>query len=276
MQEIKPIGDLRQCIKQLKRDNKTIGFVPTMGNLHSGHLSLIDKAHELCDVVISSIFVNPLQFGENEDLDAYPRTLNDDLKFLKQHHCDVVFIPDSATIIGTRNTTLVSVPNIGEGLEADVREGHLDGVATIVTKLFNLVQPDIACFGKKDYQQWLMIKKMVLDLNLDIQIIGCQTLRENDGLAMSSRNQYLDETQRKIAPEFYQVLLKCAQAIQPHNPLLALENAKNELLKKGFSIDYVELRQQHTLAPTNSIDNAVIVATVRLGSTRLLDNLELN
>lgn len=275
MHIIKSIDNLRKNIKQLKHDNKTIGFVPTMGNLHSGHLSLIDKAHELCDTVISSIFVNPLQFAENEDLDLYPRTLNDDLKFLKEHHCDYVFTPDSVTIIGNSNTTRVAVPNVGEGLEADVREGHLEGVATIVTKLFNLVQPDIACFGKKDYQQWLMIKKMVLDLNLDIRVIGCRTMREKDGLAMSSRNQYLDARQRKTAPKFHQILLKCAQSMQANNSSTALEKAKNELLRNGFSIDYFELRKQQTLAPTESIDNAVIVATVRLGETRLLDNIEL-
>ncbi len=275
MKVIKTIDDLRECIKRLKRDNKTIGFVPTMGNLHSGHLSLIDKAHELCDTVIASIFVNPLQFGENEDLDAYPRTLNDDLKFLKEHHCDYVFTPDSVTIIGNKNTTLVSVPNVGQGLEGDVREGHLEGVATIVTKLFNLVQPDIACFGKKDYQQWLMIKKMVLDLNLDIQIIGCRTMREKDGLAMSSRNQYLDSSQRKKAPLFQQILIECAESINSSNPLLAIEQAKHKLINNGFTIDYFELRKQHTLDVTTDIENAVLISTVRLGTTRLLDNLEI-
>ncbi len=276
MQEIKSIDHLKQIIKQLKRDNKTIGFVPTMGNLHSGHLSLIDKAHELSDTVFSSIFVNPLQFGENEDLDAYPRTLKNDLKFLKEHRCDYVFIPDSATIIGTSDTTLVSVPKLGEGLEGDVREGHLDGVATIVTKLFNLIQPDIACFGKKDYQQWLMIKKMVFDLNLDIQIIGCRTMREKDGLAMSSRNQYLSSEQRQLAPAFQQSLLKCAQSIQLMTPHLALDNAKKELLEMGFTIDYLELRKQQTLAPTNDTHHVVLISTVRLGDTRLLDNIEIN
>jgi len=275
MLEIKTIDDLRKNIKQLKQNNKSIGFVPTMGNLHNGHLSLIDKARELSDVVISSIFVNPLQFGENEDLDKYPRTLNDDLKFLKEHHCDYVFIPDSATIIGNRNTTLVSVPNLGEGLEGDVRAGHLDGVATIVTKLFNLVQPNIACFGKKDYQQWLMIKKMVIDLNLDIQVIGCHTMREKDGLAMSSRNQYLDSKQREIAPQFHKILMECAQNIHSKKPSIAIEEAKSNLISHGFTIDYFELRKQQTLEVTNEIHNAVLISTVRLGTTRLLDNLEL-
>lgn len=274
MLEIQSIDELKRTIKRFKNENKTIGFVPTMGNLHSGHLSLIDKANELCDIVISSIFVNPLQFGENEDLSTYPRTLENDINFLKHHDCHAVFLPNSDTLI-SNNITKVSVAGISNDLEGKIRDGHMDGVATIVTKLFNIVQPDVACFGKKDYQQWIMIKKMVADLNMDIKIVGCKTLREPDGLAMSSRNQYLDPTQREKAPLFHQVLQKCAQSLQSNHSLLALDNAKNELLEHGFTIDYLELRKQSTLEMTQDINNAVLISTVRLGTTRLLDNIEL-
>lgn len=275
MLEIQTIDDLKQHIQSYKKQHKTIGFVPTMGNLHAGHLSLIDIARKQCDIVVASIFVNPLQFGINEDLDAYPRTLEQDLKHLDNHQCDLVFFPKNEELL-KENTTRVTVPVLREGMEGDMREGHLDGVATIVTMLFNLVQPDVACFGKKDYQQWLMIKKMVEDLNLDINVIGGETVREETGLAMSSRNQYMSTQEKTKAPLFRQALLKLSETIKNTEPQKAIENTKQELLELGFTIDYLELRQQQTLAKTNDINHAVLVSTVRLGTTRLLDNLELN
>lgn len=276
MLAIKHLDDLKAIIKDYKNQSKTIGFVPTMGNLHVGHLSLVKKARELCDVVVVSIFVNPLQFGPNEDLENYPRTLDKDLELLNKEHCDCVFLPSNEALLSNENTTRITVPIIREGMEGDMREGHLDGVATIVTKLFNLVQPDVACFGKKDYQQWLMIKKLVADLNLDIDIIGCETQREANGLALSSRNQYLQLSERKIAPLFRQTLLKCALTMRSVEPKLAIAEAKNELIDLGFSIDYLELRKQQSLEPTENSQHAVIVSTVRLGNTRLLDNIELS
>jgi len=275
MLQIKHLDDLRNVINDYKKNSKTIGFVPTMGNLHAGHLSLVKKARELCDVVIVSIFVNPLQFGPNEDLDNYPRTLEKDLEQLSQEHCDCVFLPSNQALISDANSTQVTVPVIREGMEGDMREGHLDGVATIVTKLFNLVQPNVACFGKKDYQQWIMIKKLVVDLNLDIDVIGCETQREDNGLARSSRNQYLQPSERKKAPLFRQILLKCAQAMQSTESKIAIEAAKKELINLGFTIDYFELRKQQSLEPTQNSHKAVIISTVRLGDTRLLDNIEL-
>lgn len=276
MLEIKQLDDLKQAINDYKKQSKSIAFVPTMGNLHAGHLSLIKTAKEQCDIVVSSIFVNPLQFGPDEDLDSYPRTLENDLKQLKEYQCDLVFLPSNETLLTDSTTTQVSIPIITEGLEADIRRGHLDGVATIVSKLFNLVRPDVACFGKKDYQQWLMIVKMVEDLNMDINIIGCETVREDDGLALSSRNQYLSPEERQLAPAFRQTLLKCVQEMSLSKPNLAIAHAKNKLQAMGFSIDYLELRKQHSLKPTNEAKQAVLIATVRLGNTRLLDNIEIN
>jgi len=275
MLEVQHLDDLKAVIKNYKKQSKSIGFVPTMGNLHVGHLSLVKKARELCDVVVVSIFVNPLQFGPNEDLDNYPRTLKKDLELLTNEDCDCVFLPSKNAMLNNENTTRVTVPIIREGMEGDMREGHLDGVATIVTKLFNLVQPDIACFGKKDYQQWLMIKKLVADLNLDIEIIGCETQREANGLARSSRNQYLQASEREKAPLFRQTLLKCVKDMQSLDPKLAIAAAKKELINLGFSIDYLELRKQLSLEPTLSSQHAVLISTVRLGETRLLDNIEL-
>ncbi len=275
MHKIQQIDDLRKIIRQYKREAKSIGFVPTMGNLHQGHLSLIQKAKAHCDIVIVSIFVNPLQFAANEDLDTYPRTLENDLRLLQQEHCNVVFFPASDALLNTPNMTSVSVPVLREGLEGAVRKGHLDGVATIVTLFFNLIQPNAAFFGKKDYQQWLMIKKMVADLKLDIDIIGCETQREKDGLALSSRNQYLTPEQRKKAPLFRQALLKCAHLLQTQNIETTLESTRQELSALGFGIDYLVLRKQQTLAETNSIKHSVLISTVRLGKTRLLDNIEL-
>ncbi len=234
MQEFQHAKKLTIAIKALKQQSKSIAFVPTMGNLHAGHLSLLKKARELCDIVVVSIFVNPLQFGINEDFGQYPRTLEDDLKQLKLQQCDIVFLPNQHSLLPVENSTQIIVSDIGESLEETIRVGHLSGVATIVTKLFNIIQPDIACFGKKDYQQWLMIKKMVSDLNIDTDIVGCETVREEDGLALSSRNQYLNPEHRAIAPALRQTLIKCAKDIKAGHQNMAISDAIQTLEKLSF------------------------------------------
>lgn len=277
MQQIHSVADLRQAINNYRSNNLSVALVPTMGNLHDGHLSLINTAKQHADIVIVSIFVNPLQFGPNEDFNQYPRTLKTDLVALLKYPCDLVYCPEKSALIPDNQETQTSVfvPQVGETMEAEFRGNHLKGVATIVTKLFNLVQPDYAVFGKKDYQQWLMIKKMCADLNMPIKIIGAETVREKDGLAMSSRNQYLDKPQRKIAAELQKTLKSCASKINVSNDIPhSIKDAKDHLESVGFVVDYLEIRQQETLSKNLDHNNCVLLSTSRLGKTRLLDNIE--
>lgn len=280
MRTISQANELREAVTQYKQQGKSIAFVPTMGNLHAGHISLIQQAKTQADVVIASIFVNPLQFSPNEDFDQYPRTVNADLQQLKEQHCDLVFLPEEVTLLpkDSSQQTRVSVPGVSEHLEGLIRGGHLTGVATIVCKLFNLVQPDVACFGKKDYQQWRMIQKMVHDLDMNIRIIGCETVREPDGLALSSRNQYLNTKQRVIAPLLQRTLQQCSHAIlkQQHPISAILQQGIQQLEQKGFKVNYLEVRSQKQLS--NDIDNTarVLLCAAQLGETRLLDNIEID
>jgi pantoate--beta-alanine ligase len=277
MLSVSSIEPLRRQISEWKQQGHSIGFVPTMGNLHDGHLALIDRARQSADKVVASIFVNPTQFGPNEDFDNYPRTLSRDSELLKAHSTDLLFSPDVEAMYGDGGSAIsVHVPDtLNDMLCGLSRPGHFDGVATIVSKLFNQVQPDIAVFGQKDYQQLVVIRKMVRDLDFPIEVIGHETVRETDGLAMSSRNGYLDEQQRQQAPGLYRVLLDLCQQVKmnPASSGEVLKNAIQALLDDGFNVEYVEIRRQYDLNLPETGDNMLIaLAAVTMGKTRLIDN----
>ena len=273
------IAPLRQQIKEWKQQEKTIALVPTMGNLHKGHLSLIEEAKLRADITIATIFVNPTQFDKQEDLDHYPRSLDNDLKKLKESKCDLVFTPSTAEIYGLNNTTQINISGISEILEGASRQGHFSGVATIVAKLFNLTSPEFAIFGKKDFQQLKLIQQMVSHLNFDIQVIGKETYREQDGLAMSSRNSHLTIQQRKIAPALSQQLIKIKEEILQgnHNYQQLSQDACKQLNQLGFQTDYVTICRQRDLLPAGKTDKElVILAAAQLGKPRLIDNMILS
>lgn len=281
MQSVETISALRAQIKAWRDHKQTIAFVPTMGNLHQGHLSLVRKASELADRVVVSIFVNPLQFDDKADLSAYPRTVKADIHMLSTVDCDVIFTPTLDVMYprGMAPHTNIIVPNMDDKLCGLKRPGHFDGVATVVTKLLNIVQADIALFGEKDYQQLLLIKRLVRDLNLTVDILGSPTFREESGLAMSSRNQYLTEQQREQASGLYQTLLSFKQRIvmgEQNFPALQLE-AIAKLEGLGFEAEYVDIRRADDLAQAISGDkNLRVLAAVRLGKARLIDNIACN
>ena len=281
MQSVESVDELRQQIKQWRDKQLSIAFVPTMGNLHQGHLSLVNRAQELADKVVVSVFVNPLQFDDKNDLSAYPRTLADDLKQLESVACDVVFTPTADVIYpnGMEKQTIITVPGMDDKLCGQARPGHFDGVATVVAKLFNMVQADVAVFGEKDYQQLLLIKKMVSDLNIPINIIGATTHREQNGLAMSSRNQYLSAQQRDDAADLYQSLLLVKEQLeQGEEDFSALEQAAFENLQAlGFIPDYVDIRRADNLEQAKIGDKSLrILVAARLGNARLIDNIACN
>ncbi|RVT46541.1 pantoate--beta-alanine ligase [Rheinheimera sediminis] len=276
---IQDIAQLRALIRQWRQAGERIAFVPTMGNLHKGHLQLVDTARQHADRVIVSIFVNPMQFGANEDLDKYPRTLEQDCQGLTEHGADAVFTPTPQLIYprGLDVQTYVEVPLLGDYHCGASRAGHFRGVSTIVTKLFNLVQPDIACFGQKDYQQLAIIRQMVIDLSMPIEIIGVPTIRAEDGLALSSRNGYLTAEQRATAPALYRTLQWMKQQLnQGFSDLRTLEQqAKQQLAAAGFKADYINISNRQTLVPaTDTTAALVILAAAALGNTRLIDNIE--
>ncbi len=279
MQILEQVKPLRVQVSEWKKLGYSIGFVPTMGNLHNGHLSLVKMAQQKCDKVVVSIFVNPMQFGPNEDFATYPRTFESDQKKLADMQVDAVFYPSVDEIYPKGiNQTSVHVPTDLTGLlEGATRPGHFDGVTTVVCKLFNMVQPDKAIFGQKDYQQLVVIKAMVDDLALPIDIISAPIGRDIDGLALSSRNQYLSAEQRKIAPKLQTLLQDIATAIQSgNNAFIDLCNtASQSLLAEGFDqVDYIQVCDADTLLPVKSFDkNLVILGVARLGNTRLLDNI---
>lgn len=281
MQIESTIQGLRAFLKPARKQR--IAFVPTMGNLHAGHLSLVAHARERAAVVVASIFVNPLQFGPGEDLDSYPRTLEADCAQLERAGVDGVFIPDEEEMYPRpmAETTRVSIPGLSEMLCGAARPGHFTGVATVVNRLFNIVQPDIAVFGKKDYQQLLVIRRMVEDLCIPIDIIGLDTFREADGLAMSSRNGYLSEQERATAPELYRTLRWIAQQLQAkERDFVRLEReAAARLLAQGFKTpDYVAIRHAEDLRlPKLEDKQLVILAAAYLGErARLIDNIEID
>lgn len=279
MNIIQDITELRSTVLSWRRAGERIAFVPTMGNLHQGHLRLVDIAHQHAERVIVSIFVNPMQFGPTEDLDNYPRTLEQDCAGLAAHKADAVFTPTPNLMYpqGLAAQTYVEVPHLGDYHCGASRAGHFRGVSTIVTKLFNLVQPDVACFGQKDYQQLAIIRQMVADLSMPIEIIGVPTERADDGLALSSRNGYLSTQERYKAPALYQVLTHLKSKIQAGaSDLRALEQEGCLALQAaGFEPDYLNISNRLTLAPAQSTQEAlVILVAAKLGTTRLIDNIE--
>ncbi|MDK2791840.1 MAG: pantoate--beta-alanine ligase [Deferribacteres bacterium] len=276
MKVVKKIDELRNVIKQEKINGNKIGFVPTMGYLHDGHLSLIKKSKEDNDVTVCSIFVNPTQFGPGEDLDKYPRDIERDMKLLKENKCDILFYPDVKEMYPNGFYTKVTLSILTDKLCGKSRPGHFDGVATVVTKLINIVNPDSAYFGMKDYQQLLVIKRVVEDLNLDVNIVGCPIVRENDGLAMSSRNVYLTEKERESALSLSKSFKLVSQLIEKgiKNP----QEIKQEVCKfiethPFTKIDYVELVDIDTLENLNELkDKFLLALAVFVGKARLIDN----
>ncbi|WP_373080256.1 pantoate--beta-alanine ligase [Zhongshania sp.] len=272
---------LRAALNTGRRAGKTVAFVPTMGNLHEGHLRLVRKARQYADIVVVSIFVNPLQFGANEDLSNYPRTLAADKEKLFAEGAQYLFLPQVEEIYpeGMDSHSKISVPEISEGHCGANRPGHFTGVATIVAKLFNIVQPDTAVFGEKDFQQLSVIRKMVRDLCMPIEIVGVATARAEDGLALSSRNGYLSAEQRQIAPVLHRVLQECREAIAcGYDSYSKLEqHARTSLNRAGLVADYFNICDGRTLRPvTADTEEVVILAAAKLGSTRLIDNVTLN
>ncbi|EHK4358194.1 pantoate--beta-alanine ligase [Salmonella enterica] len=268
---------LRQHIRRLRQEGKRVAPVPTMGNLHDGHMKLVDEAKARADVVFVSIFVNPMQFDRPDDLVRYPRTLQEDCEKLNKRKVDYVFAPAVEEIYpqGLEGQTYVDVPGLSTMLEGASRPGHFRGVSTIVSKLFNLIQPDIACFGEKDFQQLALIRKMVADMSYDIEIVGVPIIRAKDGLALSSRNSYLTAEQRKIAPGLHNVMNSIAEKLIAGNRELQeiIAIAEQELNEKGFRADDIQIRDADTLQElTETSKRAVILAAAWLGQARLIDN----
>ena len=268
------IADLRAALKNRGR----IVFVPTMGNLHAGHISLMEQARAHGDTVVASIFVNRLQFGPNEDFDKYPRTFQADCDKLAAAGVDVLFAPTEADLYPEPQEYFIEPPGIQNVLDGEFRPGHFRGVATVVTKLFNCVQPDAAVFGKKDYQQLMVIRNMTRQLALPIEIIGGDTVRADDGLALSSRNGYLSDAERAEAPRLYRLLNQIRDAVRAgRTDYTVLENeAVSALTAAGWKTDYVAIRQQSDLSPAKAGNGPLVVlAASRLGTTRLIDNIEI-
>ncbi len=275
------IEQLRTQIRQWRADGERIAFVPTMGNLHEGHLSLVEIAQQKASRVVVSIYVNPLQFSPDEDFSSYPRTLEDDLNKLEALGVDLVFTPDDAMIYpdGEQHSTFVEVPVLSHVVEGKFRPGFFKGVATVVLKLFNMVQPDVAVFGEKDFQQLLIIRQMVKDLNLPVEVIGGQTRREADGLAKSSRNNYLSSVERETGRVLSESLLVCRHQIEQGADIVLAENTCIENLENhGFTVDYVTLRNTARLEKVSANElpvggELVLLAAAKLGKTRLIDNI---
>lgn len=273
---VRTVADLRKTVNDWRKAGLRIALVPTMGALHQGHLSLVEAAKAQADRVVASIFVNPKQFGVNEDLSRYPRQEARDAELLDSVGCHLLFAPGVEEMYPDGFATSISVSGVSEGLCGASRPGHFDGVALVVTKLFNMVRPDIAIFGEKDYQQLAVIRRFVTDLNLDVEIIGAPIVREPDGLAMSSRNAYLSEAERGIASALPQTLARVRDQIAGGADVgKAIAGGVQELLDAGFAaVDYLELRDARTLAPLQTLDReARLFVAARLGTTRLIDNL---
>ena len=273
MQLVHNVAELRERLAS----ETSICFVPTMGNLHAGHIHLVELARQRGRCVVVSIFVNPLQFGASEDLGSYPRTLEEDCKKLRAAGADVVFAPSEKDMYPVPQTILVEPPSIASELCGVSRPGHFRGVATVVLKLFNMVQPQVAVFGKKDFQQLFIIRALVQQLNLPIEIVAGETVREADGLAMSSRNGYLSTKDRAKAPQLHQALQQVKQVIQAgHREYSTIEAQVNQdLAQLGWLPDYISVRSADSLMPATGTDhNLVVLGAARLGNTRLIDNIE--
>ena len=268
---------LRAVVSGWKRQGLRVAFVPTMGNLHAGHFSLVMLARQYADRVVSSVFVNPTQFGPNEDFTRYPRTPEADTSGLEGAGCDVLWLPtvESMYPLGVELALRMHTPGVSEVLEGACRPGHFDGVCTVVARLFNQVQPDLAAFGKKDYQQLAVIRQMVADLAFPIEILGGSIVREADGLAMSSRNQYLSAEERPRAAQIRQTLLAMRDGHVAGHPRAAIEAAATRQLQEvGFEVDYTVLRLPDLSEPHDQDGPRVALIAARLGRTRLIDNLE--
>jgi pantoate--beta-alanine ligase len=279
METVTTIAAVRERVRRLEGGSPKIALVPTMGNLHAGHVSLIAQARRRAQVTVASIFVNPTQFGPREDFGRYPRTPAEDAHALQAAGCDLLFMPQVEEIYpgGTQDGTRVHVPGLSGILEGEFRPGHFDGVATVVLKLLNIVQPDVAIFGEKDFQQLALIRRMVRDLAVRVEILGGATVRADDGLALSSRNQYLSATERAIAPQLAATLRAAASRITAgETDLAAIEHdATSHLAANGFRPDYVAIRDAQSLeVPDLAVRELVILTAARLGTTRLIDNLQ--
>lgn len=278
MKTLGSIADIRAQIAAWRQRGEKIALVPTMGNLHPGHLSLVEQARALADRVVVSIFVNPLQFGEGEDLNAYPRTPDEDAERLQRAGVDLLFLPEEGELYprGREGQTFVEVPGLSDLLCGASRPGHFRGVTTVVCKLFNIVQPDLACFGQKDFQQLAVLRRMVADLNIPVEMVGVPTVREGDGLAMSSRNGYLTVQERDMAPALYRTLQMLAERLQDGDKAygeLELEGCKT-LQQSGLEPDYLAIRRADDLQPPSGDEaELVILAAAYLGRARLIDNL---
>ena len=277
VQIARTIADLRKAVAAWRKAGECVGLVPTMGALHAGHMTLIGAARGCCDRVVATIFVNPKQFAPNEDLGAYPRRETADLGVLRSGGTDLAFLPTAEEIYPPRFSTVVRVEGLTEGLCGAHRIGHFDGVATVVTKLLLQSLPDVAFFGEKDYQQLLVIRRLVRDLDIPVRIEGVPTVREPDGLALSSRNVYLPPAERRIAPELARILSTIAARLG-HTPAVVsheLARGHAELAAAGFRVEYLEIRDAETLAPLGDVVTGPsrVLAAVYLGGTRLIDNM---
>lgn len=278
MKTVKTADALREQIGDWREMGDHIVLVPTMGNLHDGHLSLIRLARKHAERVVISVFVNPTQFAADEDFENYPRTLERDKLKLKKVSADLLFVPDVETMypFGVDKATTVTVPALNQELCGSFRPGHFDGVASVVSRLFGLVQPDVAIFGQKDYQQLLIVRRLVEDLSLSVKIIAGPTQREKDGLAMSSRNQYLTDEERAVAPVLYKVLSKTAEALRTGNRDFAVleQSGSDELTSAGFMPEYLSIRRAENLdSPDRDDDHLIVLAAAHLGAARLIDNV---
>jgi pantoate--beta-alanine ligase len=281
METLTSVAELRAHTKAWRLRDEPIALVPTMGNLHAGHLKLVQHAKAIAPRVVVSIFVNPMQFAPNEDYDSYPLTMGLDTEALMEADADVLFVPAVSEVYpgGTEHTTSVVVPGLNSILEGEHRPSHFNGVTTVVAKLFNMVQPDIAVFGEKDYQQLLIIERMVKDLDLPVRIEAVETVREDDGLAMSSRNSYLKVAARAIAPQLYQVLLDVKTIVEAgETDFQAVECvAVQQLAEAGLAADYVSIRRQSDLAPPVAGDTQLVaLAAAHIAATRLIDNIKIS
>ncbi|WP_432697488.1 pantoate--beta-alanine ligase [Marinobacterium sp. YM272] len=281
MQTVSTVKELRERLRTERAEGKRIALVPTMGNLHQGHLRLVEKAVANADFVVASIFVNPLQFGPQEDLERYPRTLAQDQAQLRAFGCDLLFAPSEQEIYpqGRDGQTFVEVPAISDLYCGATRPGHFRGVTTIVNKLFNLIQPDVAVFGRKDYQQLHVITRMVEDLSMPVQLIGVGTERAENGLALSSRNGYLTDAELAVAPRLYATISDMASTLksggQSHANLI--EKAQQSLERAGFLRDYIHILRRSDMLTAGPEDrNLVIIAAAYLGAARLIDNIEVD
>jgi len=279
MDTVMTVAAVREHVRRWRHEGRRVAFVPTMGNLHAGHVSLIEAARRHGDRFVASIFVNPMQFGPNEDYAQYPRTPAKDADMLTEAGCNLMFMPDVAQIYpnGSERATRVDVPSLSRILDGEFRPGHFEGVSTIVATLFHIVEPDVAIFGEKDFQQLTIIRRMVADLCMPVEIVGAPTVRDGDGLAMSSRNQYLTPAERQVAPRIFQTLQAAASRLQAGDTeLSSIERTGAEALTQaGMKPDYFSVRRAQDLgAPAPDTKHLVVLTAARLGRARLIDNIQ--